>query len=158
MTLSSSRDYVPGAVLTAAQADDWAQGVLGRASTTTNQGPTSGTTILDILSAPAVTFAAANRLIKVTIQWRGINVATDPGIYSVMIREGSTKLNEQNHKVETTGTGQQGGTLVHWIASPSAAAHTYKFSLQRASGTGTGTVEADATYPIQITVEDCGTA
>jgi len=156
--LSTSRDYVAGQVLTAAQADDWAQGVLGRAQSTSNVGPTSGTTILDILSAPAVTIAATNRLIKITIQWRGINVATDPGIYSVMIREGSTKLNEQNKKVETTGTGQQGGTMTHYIASPSAASHTYKMSIQRASGTGTATVEADATFPIQVLVEDASTA
>lgn len=156
--MSVSRDYTAGQVLTAAQADDWAQGVLGRAQSTSGVGPTSGTTILDILSAPVVTIAATNRLIKVTIQWRSLNVATDAGIYTVMIREGSTKLNEQAHKVETTGTGQQGGTLTHYIASPSAASHTYKMSIQRATGTGTVTVEADPTYPIQILVEDAGTA
>lgn len=156
--MSTSRDYVAGQVLTAAQADDWAQGVLGRGFSNSNVGPTSGAGILDIISASAVTIAATNRLIKVTIQWRSLVGATDPGIYLVMIREGSTLLNAQAKKIETTGTGQQGGTMIHWIASPSAAAHTYKMSLQRASGTGTATVEADPTYPIQILVEDCGTA
>lgn len=51
-----------------------------------------------------------------------------------------------------------GGTLVHWVASPSSGSHTYKISLQRASGTGTGVMNGNASYPIQIIVEDAGTA
>jgi len=123
-----------------------------------NSSSTSSTTILDVLSAPAFTPVSASRVLKITVHWRSLNVATDPGIYLVMIREGSTKLNEQSHKVETVGTGQQGGTLTHYVASPTAAAHTYKLSIQRASGTGTAVVEADATYPMQILVEDVGAA
>ena len=132
--------------------------VVKYAQSTANSSSTSSTTILDVLTAPAFTPVSASRVLKITVHWRSLNVATDPGIYLVMIREGSTKLNEQSHKVETVGTGQQGGTLTHYIASPTAAAHTYKLSIQRASGNGTAVVEADATYPIQIIVEDVGAA
>ena len=132
--------------------------VVKYAQATANSSSTSGTTILDVLTAPAFTPVTATRLIKITVHWRSINVATDPGIYLVMIREGSTKLNEQSHKVETVGTGQQGGTMVHYVASPTAAAHTYKLSIQRATGTGTAVVEADPTYPCQIIVQDAGAA
>ena len=132
--------------------------VVKYAQATANSSSTSGTTILDVLTAPAFTPVSATRLIKITVHWRSITVATDPGIYLVMIREGSTTLNEENHKVETTGTGQQGGTMVHYIANPTAAAHTYKLSIQRATGTGTAIVQADPTYPMQILVEDAGAA
>lgn len=128
------------------------------ATQTTASSSTSGTTILDVLSAPAFTPISSSRLLKITAHWRSITVTTDPGTYTLMIREGSTLLNGENHKVESTGTGQQGGTMSHLVVSPSGASHTYKFSIQRASGTGTAVVDADATYPIFICVEDIGAA
>lgn len=128
------------------------------ATQTTASSSTSGTTILDVLSAPSFTPISSSRLIKITVHWRSLTPTTDPGTWTLMIREGSTLLQAENHKAESTGTGQQGGTMSHIIASPSAAAHTYKFSIQRAAGTGTAVVDADATYPIFICVEDIGAA
>ena len=128
------------------------------AQRTTDSSSTSSSTVLDVLSAPAFTPISASRLIKITGQWRSMTVTTDPGIYTVYIREGSTSLNQQNHELSAPAVGLSGGSIVTYVASPSAAAHTYKLSMQRASGTGTAVMNAAATYPIQIIVQDIGAA
>jgi hypothetical protein len=166
MAWTAPRDWTAGENVTEAMMDTHVRDNLNYlndlrvkyAQSTSDSSSTSSTTILDVLSAPSFTPISSSRLLKITGHWRGLNVATDPGIYGVHIREGSTTLNSENKKVESTGTGQQGGTIVCYVASPSAAAHTYKLSLQRLSGTGTAVMEGAATYPIQIIVEDIGAA
>jgi hypothetical protein len=156
--LSTSRDYTTGQVLTATQADDWPQGVLGiNSGGTSDVGPTSGTTTLDIATASAVTIAATNRRLRITGTWRGITGTSATDVYSFRLQEGSTVLTEQNQSMEVTSQGHNGGSIIAYVDSPSVASHTYKMTFTRVNGTGTGTVNGASTYPIRVVVEDVGT-
>jgi len=125
---------------------------------TSDVGPTSGTTILDVITAPAFTPISSSRLLRVMFHYRSITGTVSGDVFEMMVREGSTQLNSNNEKIQSTGTGQNGGVVEALVASPSAAAHTYNGSIQRASGTGTGTVNGSSTFAILITVEDIAAA
>jgi len=156
--LSTSRDFISGNVLTASQMDDLEQGVIAMATPLTTGGTTSGTTELTIITAPAVTIAQTNRRIKVSFSCRGYSSATANDVYIIRIKEGATTFNEQIVVITTTATTLSTGNVFHaWIDSPTAASHTYSATIQRSSGTGTATVAASATAPINLAVEDVGT-
>lgn len=155
--MSTPRDYTTGQVLTATMVDDLAQGVLAFAQITANAGPTSGTTALDVVTAAAITPAAANRRLRITAHIRSVTGTVASDTFELRIREGSTQLNAISFQIINTAVPQWSGDLSHIVEGPTVASHTYKLSLVRTSGTGTATLEAAATYPCQITVEDCGT-
>lgn len=133
------------------------RGVLGFAELTTDSSTTSGSAVLDVLSAPAVT-PESNRVIKITVQWRSLVTTVLGDVCEVYIREGSTLHNSQNHRIDTASVGQAGCTMVHYIDSPSAASHTYKISIARVAGTGACTMNGASFFPIQIIVEDIGSS
>jgi hypothetical protein len=132
------------------------QGILGVTRTTSSVGPTSGTTELDVITAPAVTPSAANRRIRIRAQARGLSGGTVSDQFVVRIKEGATELAD-DVLVFTTGSITNPGFDIEAIVdSPTAAAHTYKVTITRTAGTGTVSVAATATSPILITVEDAG--
>lgn len=154
---STSKDYTAAEVLTATLMDRHPQGVLGKATPiTSNVGPTSGTTELDIITAPAVTIAATSRRLKLSFMCRGYAATVAGDIFAISIKEGATVLGGTVYTppgTSVTGIGHHAFAIVD---SPTVASHTYKVTIQRISGTGTATVSATATEPIQFIVEDVG--
>jgi hypothetical protein len=124
----------------------------------TANGPTVTTTETDVITAPAFTPISATRLIRVSIHVRGINGSVANDAFSYKIKEGATQLNEETVWSLSSGTGSPGFDMEHYIPNPSAAAHTYKMTGVRSTGTGNQVVQAAATYPCQIIVEDVGAA
>lgn len=111
-----------------------------------------------VLTAPAFTPISASRIIKITARWRSIVSTVANDIFSLRINEVSVgQINEVNVG-DTSGSGKGGGTNICYVPSPSATSHTYALAADRVAGSGTGTIEAAATYPIQIIVEDIGAA
>jgi len=156
---STPKDFAAGAVLTAAQMDSMPQGIIAHATPiTTSVGPTSGTTELDVITAPAVTLLAGNRRLRITFTCRGYTCSATNETFIVRIKEGATVLAESIVVSFGTGTGGTGGasTFEAIVNSPSAASHTYKATIQRSGGAGTATVSATATAPITLEVADAG--
>ena len=153
--MSTSRVYTVGQVLTAAQVNDLPQGILGKTVLTANAGPTSGTTELDVITAPAVTIAMTTRRLRIRVTARGLIQTVGGDTFTLRIKEGATVLSEYILTSNATNVAQ-GFSLEAIVDSPTAASHTYKASVTRALGTGTGTVEATASAPFTITVEDVG--
>lgn len=156
--VSTSRDFTAGQVFTAAQADGLSQGVISYATPlTASVGPTSGTTPLDIITAPAVTIARTGRRIRITFHCRGNSGTVAGDTFLISIREGGTILQDAVFcPPGTTLTGIANHVIAY--VSPTAASHTYKATITRNSGTGTATVQASADSPITLTVEDVGEA
>ncbi len=153
---STSRVYTVGQVLTAAQMNDLPQGVLGKAALTAAVGPTSGTTELDVITAPAVTIAGTNRRIRIRFHSSQIAATVASDGYVTRIKEGATELAQGNFSAPGTGAQSIGVDIEAIVDSPTAGSHTYKATVQRLSGTGTATIGATATAPITFTVEDVG--
>lgn len=152
MAVRTAYTPVAGEVLTAANLKRLPGGWIGYNEVTADQAGITAMTDLTGLSL-AVTVAATRR-VRVTVQcWVFSSVNGDSA--QVSIREGSTQLN--------TGTVQVSNvvaTSVNFSAvlTPTTGAHTYKASLLRSSGTGSLTMQAGATFPAFIYVEDVGPA
>jgi hypothetical protein len=112
----------------------------------------------DILTAPAYTPIAANRLIRAHVHVRSLNFSVVNDVFVFRIKEGTTQLQEISITANVSGLGAHGFTMTALLPNASAAAHTYKVTGGRVSGTGTVVVEAAATYPMVLTVEDVGAA
>lgn len=153
---STSHDYTTGEVLTAARMDQHPQGALTVATGTSNVGPTSGTTELDIITASAVTIASASRRLKITLQVRGYSATNAGDIFQISIKEGATTLGETIYTPPGTSVTGIGTHLTAIVSSPTAASHTYKATIVRISGSGTATASGTATGPILLIVEDIG--
>lgn len=125
---------------------------------TTSVGPTSGTTPLDVITAPAFTPINSSRLLRVWFHCRGFSGGTAGEQYALKIQESTTVLAEYVVVITTATITNTGADFYAQIASPSAAAHTYKVTITRTSGAGTVSVAATATGPINLTVEDIGAA
>jgi hypothetical protein len=156
---SDPHDFAAGEVLTAARMDKMPQGIIAHATPiTADVGPTSGTNTLDIITAPAVTLLTADRRLRLTLSYRS-RIGTVVGdIFSIRFQEGATVLANFRVRIDDTGFGHEGNTYSVPVSSPTAAAHTYKATITRANGTGTGTINATATEPIFFEVEDVGQA
>jgi len=149
--MSTSRTYTVGAVLTAAQQNDLAQGTLGYAQVTANQG--SITTVVDLTSLTVTATLVAGRRIRITGQCLFQSTVADDTV-ELRIMEGGTQLTQIDVIARVASiTATAHGSV---ILTPTAASHTYKLSALRASGTGTVTMTAGATFPAYILVEDIG--
>jgi hypothetical protein len=133
-------------------------GALGRGKIVANSAQSVGTTVLDVVSASAVTPSSALRLLKVSANWAGLVGTVTADLFQISIQEGATVLAAQDHRIDITTTSHKGGSMMCYIESPTAAAHTYKLTIVRTNGTGLVTVVATATKPCQILVEDVGLA
>lgn len=143
--------YVAGDVLNAAEMNALPGGFLGHAQAVANQasigvGPT------DVTSLSIGVTVAASRRIKVTAKFV-TSQQTSIAIQTMRIQEGGTEL---QRSVSSPGVGEFVSTLLVAFLTPSAGAHTYK--LTAGTSAGTMTVEAAATYPAFILVEDIGPA
>jgi hypothetical protein len=127
----------------------------GQRTTNTSAFSSSET---DIVTAAAFTPVDSSRLLRVSVVVRGLQFSVATDIFVFRIKEGSTQLQERTVRSESGGTGTDGFDFWVYIPNPTAASHTYKLTGGRVDGTGTCVIQADATYPCQILVEDCGAA
>ena len=154
---STPQDFTSGQVLTDTNMDKLPQGIMAVATVTSNVGPTSSTTELDVVTAAAVTPLQSNRRYRLRFHCRGATATVVNDTFVFRIKEGATVLNDLNWVPFATA-------ITHVpdfeaiVDSPTAASHTYKVTITRATGTGTATVGATATAPITLTVEDAGQA
>lgn len=134
-----------------------ALGVVGFATPVTSSvGPTSGTTELDVITAPAVVPVGANRRLRLSFHARGLSCTVATDIFLLQIKEGATVLNQAHYNPANTGVASGASDFSAWVSSPTTASHTYKVTIVRATGTGTASVSATATAPITFAVEDVG--
>lgn len=150
--MSTSRTYTAGNTLTAAQATDWAQGSIGYAQVTANQ--TTITTVVDLTGLTVTATLVAGRRVKITAQVGFFSTIADD-VVVCNIQEGATILSSfaSPQRPASWGLVMTGSVVIQ----PSAAAHTYKLTMARDTGTGTVTMQASATRPAFILVEDIGT-
>ena len=154
---SAPQDFTSGQVLTASEMDQLPQGIISKATSTSNSSSTSGNTTLDIITATAVTPITADRRWRVTFRWRGFTGTASGDAFSFRVQEGSTVLHENSQIVNAASVGIGGGECTAIIDGPTVAPHTYKGTITRTLGsTATATVNGASTYPITITVEDVG--
>ncbi len=113
-------------------------------------GPTSGTTELDIVTAPAIT-ADGSTPVKISVAWNSVTASAAGDVYEIHIKEGATQLQNTRIKLQATSAEAGGSTFV--VVTPSAGSHTYKATIVRVNGTGTAQMAAGATQPITIAVE-----
>jgi hypothetical protein len=127
------------------------------AQRTTNTSAFSAET--DLLTAPSFTPINASRVLLVHVHvWSYVATVTSD-IFLFRIKEGGTQFTEISKEVNVTGQGVHGFTMLCYITSPSAAAHTYKVTgVRAAGGTGTCTVQASSTAPMQMVIHDVGSA
>jgi hypothetical protein len=146
-----------GDTWTAARVNDLPQGIIGYATPiTASVGPTSGTTELDVITAPAVVLAASDRRLRLRFDCRGLSCTNVGDTFVLRIKEGSTTLKDASYLPSNTGVASIGSDFEAIVSSPTAASHTYKVTIVRAGGTGTASVSATATAAITFYVEDCG--
>jgi hypothetical protein len=130
-----------------------AQGVEGRAAITSGQ---TFTTLADVTGLSVTFTAAASRLYKITVA--GLlrsSVAGD--VAQLLIADGSnTTLAVSQVVCAATNFAFTATTSI--IQAPSAGSVTYKARCVRSDGSGTVTLDAAATYPAVIFVEDVGAA
>lgn len=151
--MSTSRTYVAGAVLTAAQVNDLPQGRLGHALVTATQGAITSPAI-DLTGATATVTVVAGRTLKVTGDVFVQSTVTDDTV-GLFIMEGATQL--QRRDVPLRLSNLPGAVHAEAIVvAPSAGAHTYKLQVGRTNGTGTISTVHSATIPGLILVEDIG--
>jgi hypothetical protein len=128
------------------------QGVLGyvEASADTTTGVEA-----DVAGLSRTVTVAAGRRIKVTVQAQ-INNDGNAGIVIVRIREGAT----EKQRVCCSSFIAAGNVVAHgsWVATPSTGSHTYKVTIEKASGAGTVTLvgSVPTIIPAFILVEDIG--
>lgn len=132
-------------------------GVMAYAEVVADQ---AGISTLADLTGLSVTFtAAANRRLR--ISGEGLVTCSAEELMVGYIRDGAgTQLGrwcQQWQRAGSAGTGQKAAGSV--VESPSAGSVTYKLSLERNTGAaGTVTLQAGATHPAFILVEDLGPA
>ena len=128
------------------------------AQKTTDTGAIGATQTI-ILSAPAFTPINASRLIQVTARWQGLDCSVVDDIFAFRIMDfGIGQKNEIAVRNQSATFPHAGGDVMTIIASPSAVAHTYNLSGDRIQGSGNMVVLASSINPIQIWVQDIGSA
>jgi hypothetical protein len=126
-------------------------GNLGYAQATANQGSIGGSDV-DLTSLSVTVTVTAGHRIKI-IGHVAFSQASASGITRLRIKEGATQLADSLLSA-TNGSYYSVDAFV--VLSPSAGSHTYKLAMT--ASPGTATMEAGATYPAFILVEDLGVA
>lgn len=151
--MSTRTLYTPSAleVLTAANMKKLAGGWLGYVLIDTPQGAV--TSEVDVTSATLTVTVPAARLLRISFSANvNSDVAGDTAL--VNIKEGATTLGGGlSAGLLTNATGIYAEALV---SAPSTGSHTYKATIQRATGTGSMTLGGSATRPMVFVVEDVG--
>lgn len=153
--MPGTKTFASADVLTAADVNAYLRGglVMAYATKTANQ---TFTTIADVTGLSVTFTAIAGRLYKVSVV--GLlksSVAND--ICQLVIADGTGTTLAVSQQVCPNTTYSVPATTFY-LATPSAGSVTYKARVVRVAGTGTGTLEAAATYPAYIIAEDVGVA
>jgi hypothetical protein len=125
----------------------------GRAIVTTTQG--SITTAVDLTGLTITVTPAAGRLIKVSFQLH-IHSTVSGDVAGIFIQEGTTVLGQSYQGLQGVNFSQIVTGFV--LLTPTNAAHTYKLTAQRITGTGTLQTDGSASFPEFILAEDIGPA
>lgn len=135
---------------------DTAWGTLGYAQVTANQTITASGTETDLTGLTATVTVGTGRRIRISGQGILSRTVAD-GVTLGRFKESTTALGRwaQHSPSANTEFGHSHGAV---ILTPSAGSHTYKLTLQRFSGTGNVTLNADSTSPAFILCEDIGPA
>lgn len=156
MPVRTPWDPVTGDVMTEARLDTLPRGWLGYAEVTAAQTLTNTAVETDMTGLTVTVTVGTNRRIRISAQGVLSRTVAD-GVTVGRIKEGGTELNRwaQHSPSATTEFDNATGAAV---LTPTAGSHTYKLTLQRFSGTGNVTLNAAATNPAFILVEDIGAA
>jgi hypothetical protein len=151
---SPNSTFTSGAILTAAQMNNLPFGrVATPVNITTSQG--SITSLVDVTGATLTFTGVANRLYKAN--WRGFfssTVATD--VFNILLTDNSNNIQDQF--LICPATTSDVSYHAEFIFTPGAGSITRKLRIQRQSGSGTGSLTAGATFPLQCWIEDIGIA
>lgn len=133
--------------------DKFSDGELNFKQVVANQ--TGITTVVDItgLVTDALTIVA-NQLIKIEFDFL-ISSSVGGDTVQVNIQEGATVLKSVSRALSAS-VGVTESISAFLRLAPTAAAHTYKLTIQRSTGTGSLTLQASATFPGQLLVTDLG--
>jgi hypothetical protein len=137
----------------AALREEMPKGILGYAKVTSSQGSITSQT--DLTGATVTVHVPPRRLIKV--EYHSPLRSTVAGD-RILLRayEDSTELGIAGiHVHNASQTLMISGVAV---SEPAAGSHTYKLTMQRASGSGTVSTEASSTNPMYIIISDAGPA
>jgi hypothetical protein len=146
-----------GTTHTAADDNKLPGGWIGYAEVTSNSAD-FGATITDVAGLSVAVTVNSTRRIKVTANVN-VEILSATEATNLYIREGTTIL-AMRKAGAPTGVAQWNLTFFV-ILTPSSGSHTYKISAQRATGSGSHHIAADAntTYgPSSILVTDIGPA
>lgn len=124
--------------------------LLGYSEVVANQGPFTAAT--DLTGLASTVNVIAGHTIKITGHVHGSSTANDDGI-QLSIREGGTTLQLDRETLSTVGAGLR-SLFSEVVETPSAGSHTYKLTMERSDGSGNITMQAGATIPAYILVED----
>lgn len=126
-------------------------GTLGYAPVTTNQG--SITTVVDLTALTVTVTVGTGRRIRIRAQIAAQSTVNGDGAL-MQIMEGGTQLMAASTYLSSSTLGLP--VICEVILTPTSGSHTYKLTLQRIIGSGTLTMNANATAPAYILVEDIG--
>lgn len=149
---SGTSRKINGTQLIAAVAQGTGQfGSAAYAQVTANQG--TFTTATDLTGLTVTVTTVTGRRYRVTgLVNISSSVAND--ICRLTLQEGATVLDLRQGSSPVAN--ENASILCSAILTPSAAAHTYKLTATRESGTGNLTMQASTTFPAYILVEDLG--
>jgi hypothetical protein len=125
----------------------------GYAQITANQAAI--TAEVDVTGLTVTVTVGANRRIRISA-CANIAATVADDVAELRIKEGVTVLSFWDGVVRVVGGGQTMAPQV--TLTPTAGVHTYKIAATLAIGTGSITVQAGATFPAFILVEDIGPA
>jgi hypothetical protein len=146
-------DATVGSVLTAAQVQSLPGGWLGYAEVTSNQGSiTSGVDLTGLTVSPT---ADSSRCLKITAKVQIESTASGDQAELRILEDGSIV---QYGRMLMSSSGNAVTITIVSVRTPAAGSHTYKLQAARSSGSGTLTMDASATTPCMILVEDIGPA
>ena len=111
----------------------------------------------DVVTLSAATLVAGRRY-KLSLAYKGFSDVSGPNNVVIRLKEGSTTYMEWNAIVDNVTAGEGGGNFISLdcAADISAGSHTFKATMARATGTSTISLEAAATYPTTLLLEDIG--
>lgn len=130
------------------------KGQLGYSEATASQAGI--TTIVDLTNLSVVVNVIARRRIKLTGFLPSVSCTAADNTMQLKIQEGATVLVSVDTGNPTANTGDF--MRAERVLTPSVGLHTYKLTLARVVGAGSLTVNASATSPAFVLVEDIGAA
>ena len=128
--------------------------VVAPAKRTTNLNFTSEA---DVVTLSAATLVAGRRY-RLSLAYKGFTVLSSADNIVIRLKEGSTTYMEWNATTDAASAQDGGSNFVtlDCAADISAGSHTFKATMTRAVGAATATLEAAATYPTTLLLEDIG--